>query len=102
MFVLRAMSPQFERCAASNNHDNYKSVLQQHAQRQLGATPRYESLDEQGPDHSKCFEVCVVIDGHRFPSAWGPTKKQAEQKAACRALEDLGAADVEEDDASSA
>jgi ribonuclease-3 len=24
-----------------------------------GATPMYELLDEKGPDHSKCFEVCA-------------------------------------------
>ena len=36
--------------------------------------------------HSKCFEVCVVVGEQRFPRAWGPTKKQAEQEAAKRAL----------------
>ncbi|MDO8629288.1 MAG: putative dsRNA-binding protein, partial [Phycisphaerales bacterium] len=71
------------------NHENYKSALQQYAQRQLSATPIYEALDEQGPDHSKCFEVCVVLGGERFPSAWGPSKKEAEQEAAKRALEAL-------------
>ena len=47
-------------------------------------------LDEKGPDHSKCFEVCVCVDGRRFTSAWGPNKKMAEQKAALLALEELG------------
>ena len=56
----------------------------------MGATPVYELLDEKGPDHSKCFEVSVVIDGKRFTSAWGPNKKTAEQKAALYALEELG------------
>ena len=70
-----------------------KAVLQQHAQKELGATPVYELLDEKGPDHSKCFEVCVVVDGRRFPSAWGPNKKMAEQKAALLALEELGVFD---------
>jgi dsRNA-specific ribonuclease len=56
----------------------------------MSATPIYELLDEKGPDHSKCFEVCVTIDGRRFTSAWGPNKKMAEQKAALLALEDLG------------
>ena len=65
-------------------------MLQQHAQKILGATPIYELLDEKGPDHSKCFEVCVTVDGRRFTSAWGPNKKMAEQKAALLALEDLG------------
>jgi ribonuclease-3 len=86
-FVLEAISPHIDRFADSDNHDNHKSSLQQLAQRWLSATPHYETLDEQGPDHSKCFEICVVLCGERFPSAWGPSKKEAEQKAAERALD---------------
>jgi ribonuclease-3 len=85
-FILRNVSHHIERCAASEDQENYKSALQQYAQRWLSATPHYEALDEQGPDHSKCFEICVVIAGHRYPSAWGPSKKEAEQEAARRAL----------------
>jgi len=39
--------------------------------------------------------VCVVIGSERFPSAWGPNKKDAEQKAAYRALEMLQASDYQ-------
>ena len=76
--------------APTAHQQNYKAVLQQHAQGVMAATPIYELLDEKGPDHSKCFEVCVAIDGRRFTPAWGPNKKMAEQKAALLALEDLG------------
>ncbi len=51
--------------------------------------PAYRLLDEKGPDHSKCFEVCVEINGRRFTSAWAPNKKQAEQQAALNALHEL-------------
>lgn len=95
-FVLQAMSDTIDACAESDTHENYKSVLQQHSQRYLSASPHYEALDEQGPDHSKCFQVCVVVSGERFPSAWGSTKKQAEQSAARRALETLGALEPEQ------
>lgn len=88
-FVLDVMSPHIDHCCASDSEDNYKSLLQHSAQQSLSATPRYETLDEQGPDHSKCFEVCVVIGNERFPSAWGPSKKEAEQKAALLALKTL-------------
>ena len=92
-FILGAVRGYIDECAASETHDNFKSVLQQHAQRCLSATPYYETLDEKGPDHAKCFEVCVVIGGKRFPGAWGPSKKEAEQEAARRALGDLGLLD---------
>ncbi len=85
-FILRTVSPHLEECIDSQHLNNYKSALQQYAQRWLSATPHYEPLDEQGPDHSKCFEVSVVLGGERFPSAWGPSKKEAEQEAAKRAL----------------
>jgi ribonuclease III len=89
-YVLRTMTPKIEAIASNTHQQNYKAVLQQHAQQSLGATPIYELLDEKGPDHSKCFEVCVCVDGRRFHSAWGPNKKMAEQKAALLALEELG------------
>ncbi len=88
-FILRTVSAHIDVWSTTENRDNYKSALQQYAQRWLSATPRYEALDEQGPDHSKCFEVCVVIGNEPFPSAWGPSKKEAEQEAARRAFEIL-------------
>ena len=88
-FILETMGSHIDKAANSHHHHNYKSQLQQYAQRHMNATPAYEILDEQGPDHSKCFEVAVSIRGRRFPSAWGPSKKHAEQLAALRALENL-------------
>lgn len=90
-FILHTIAHHIDRCVTAENQENHKSSLQQHVQRWLSVAPRYESLDEQGPDHSKCFEVCVVINGERFPSAWGTSKKEAEQEAARRALEILTA-----------
>ena len=92
-YVLRTMSAKIDAIASNTHQQNYKAVLQQFAQKSLGATPIYQLLDEKGPDHSKCFEVCVSIDGRRFPSAWGPNKKMAEQKAALLALQELGVFD---------
>jgi ribonuclease III len=89
-FILNQMGEVIAIAAASEHQRNFKSQLQQHAQKHLGSTPLYEMLDEQGPDHSKCFEICVAIAGRRFSSAWGPSKKEAEQKAALSALRELG------------
>jgi len=97
-YVLRTMTPKIILISANTHQENYKAVLQQHAQKILGGTPIYELLDEKGPDHSKCFEVSVLVDGRRFTSAWGPNKKMAEQKAALLALEELGVLAAEEVD----
>lgn len=94
-FILQQFGPHIERAASSEHQRNYKSQLQQYAQQCMLATPFYEVLDEKGPDHSKCFEVCVVINGRRFAGAWGPSKKDAEQKAAKMALEELNVLEAE-------
>ncbi len=96
-FILRCMIPHIEAAAASDHQQNFKSQLQQYAQRELPATPTYEMLDEKGPDHSKCFEVAVCVAGRRFGGAWGPSKKEAEQKAAYNALVELALIPDEEE-----
>ncbi|MCP4375098.1 MAG: ribonuclease III [bacterium] len=96
-FILHHVRPHIDEALANEHQQNYKSVLQQYAQRQMGLTPEYQLLDEKGPDHSKCFEVAVTVDGRHFPSAWGMTKKQAEQGAAQLALTELGILDEDED-----
>ncbi|KPK76308.1 MAG: hypothetical protein AMJ79_07110 [Phycisphaerae bacterium SM23_30] len=88
-FVLRLIGPLLDQADAQQHQGNFKSMLQQYAQRTMAVTPTYELLDEKGPDHSKCFEVGVVIGSRRFPTGWGPSKKDAEQLAAFRALKEL-------------
>jgi ribonuclease-3 len=51
--------------------------------------PRYEVVSEAGPDHEKVFKVVVVAGGTKLGEGTGSTKKEAEQKAASRALEFL-------------
>lgn len=88
-FILKLFDPIIENVNSKQHHENFKSLLQQHCQRLFSATPEYLLLDEKGPDHNKCFEVGVVIDHRHFPSAWGVTKKDAEQKAARMTLVEL-------------
>lgn len=90
-FIQETASEHITQAAESEHQRNFKSQLQQYAQKSLNATPMYEMLDEKGPDHSKCFEVGVVIRGRRYSSAWGPSKKEAEQKAAYLTLRELDA-----------
>ncbi|MFN3167827.1 MAG: ribonuclease III [Phycisphaeraceae bacterium] len=93
-FVVRMMKPYIHEAADSAHQQNFKSVLQQIAQRHLPTNPCYVLLDEKGPDHAKAFEVCVQIDGRNFGSAWANSKKQAEQQAALNALCELGIAEA--------
>jgi ribonuclease-3 len=85
-FILKYVGPEIEHVAEGAHGGNYKSFLQQVAQREFGATPQYHMLDEKGPDHSKCFKIAAVIGRHSYAAAWGRNKKEAEQKAAMNAL----------------
>ncbi|HUS46805.1 MAG TPA: ribonuclease III [Phycisphaerae bacterium] len=89
-FILRHARPHIDEALTDEHQRNYKSALQQHAQRLYNTMPQYLVLDEKGPDHNKAFEVAVVINGRSFSSAWGKSKKEAEQEAARKALMELG------------
>ena len=78
----------------SQGANNYKSSLQQRAQRELGSTPVYRLKRETGPDHRKTFLICAVIADREFVAAWGNNKKDAEQRAAANALAELNDEDV--------
>ena len=84
------LDPHIESAFESEHQQNYKSLLQQHAQRAFGESPAYRVLDEKGPDHAKAFKIAVELGGRRFGAVWGATKKSSEQDAARAALEALG------------
>jgi ribonuclease-3 len=88
-FINTYIGPEVELAAAGELGGNYKSLLQQLAQREYGSTPTYHLLDEKGPDHSKCFKMVAQVAGKRYQAAWGRNKKEAEQRAACNALSEL-------------
>lgn len=85
-FVRDFIEPEIDKVAAEAVSLNAKSRLQTWAQREFGDTPRYVVLDEQGPDHDRCFKVSAEIAGRYYPPVWGRTKKQAELMAATSAL----------------
>ena len=88
-FVVRVFNDEIHQAAAGDVGENYKSQLQQHAQKELGTTPTYTVVDEQGPDHLKSFQIAATIEGRTFAAAWGKNKKEAEQSAAFNALQEL-------------
>ncbi|MFM2095015.1 MAG: Ribonuclease 3 [Planctomycetota bacterium] len=85
-FIKKYVGPEILLAVSGQSGDNYKSLLQQLAQKQHGTAPGYELLDEKGPDHSKSFKVRARLANQDFPPAWGRNKKEAEQRAACNAL----------------
>ncbi len=64
---------------------DFKTRLQERVAR-AKKTLRYQVIAERGPDHAKTFEVAVVIGDDEVARAEGRTKKEAEQRAAQKAL----------------
>lgn len=64
-----------------------KSRLQEIAQSVDNATPHYKVLSEEGPDHEKIFTVGVFVDINLRGKGTGPSKQNAQQKAAEEALD---------------
>ena len=50
----------------SQGAGNFKSTLQQYAQRELASTPVYRLVRESGPDHRKSFLIAAVIADRQF------------------------------------
>lgn len=70
---------------------DYKTQLQELVQRQSDRHISYELVGEEGPDHNKLFTFAVSINGGEAGRGSGRTKKEAEQMAAKKALDMLGA-----------
>lgn len=68
---------------------DYKTALQELVQQKGEVRISYEQTGESGPDHNKVFSFSVSVDGSVVGEGSGRTKKEAEQMAACRALEKL-------------
>lgn len=88
-FIMHFIEPEIEKVAAEAVASNAKSQLQTLAQKEFGDTPRYVVLDEQGPDHDKCFKIAAEIGGHRYTPVWGRNKKEAELRAAQNAMAEI-------------
>ena len=88
-FIIRTLADELSQAVKGHSVGNYKSALQQLAQKDHGSAPCYRLVQEQGPDHSKTFKILAEVNGRQFTPAWGRNKKDAEQRAAGNALAEL-------------
>lgn len=88
-FILRNLYHQILAVCNNRGRKNYKSVLQQVAQKEYAVTPTYDVMSERGPDHSKRFEVVAMLGDRPLERGWGHSKKEAEQAAARESLRTL-------------
>lgn len=66
-----------------------KSALQEVMQENHKTSPRYEVLEESGPDHNKVYTVGVFMLDNLLAKGEGKSKQEAEKKAAQNAISHL-------------
>ena len=86
--VLKWMQPALSSVSTLGAALDGKTSLQEIAATLNLSAPEYE-ITESGPDHDKSFVAIAIVDGEKFPSGEGKSKREAEQSAAKLAHEVL-------------
>jgi ribonuclease-3 len=86
VFITENILSTFETILASGSWMDPKSRLQEVVQGQVGATPSYRVMSEEGPDHEKTFTVGVYVEDKLVGTGNGPSKQAAQVAAAATAL----------------
>ncbi|WP_186577501.1 ribonuclease III [Aquibacillus kalidii] len=87
-FLEQHVYPKINVGAFSHAMD-YKSQLQEVVQRDKNNMVDYHIAEEKGPAHNREFVAHVLINGTIVGIGSGRTKKEAEQRAAKKALDDI-------------
>ena len=85
--VERYFAPDIEE--TNLGQQDYKTRLQEISQMLFHEPPVYKLVAESGPDHEKRFVTEIFVGGKLLGRGEGRSKKQAEQEAARRALDQL-------------
>ena len=88
-FVEPLLEPVAEQIVANNRDMDAKSRLQELVQAQGLPAPLYRTIAASGPEHSKTFEIEVLVNGQVYGKGQGSSKQSAAQMAADAALQVL-------------
>jgi ribonuclease III len=88
-FIEKFLLVHLENILKKGEHIDAKSRLQELAQDRVMATPNYQLIHDEGPDHDKIFTMGAYIGDRIVGKGTGGSKQAAEQKAAEDALKRL-------------
>jgi ribonuclease-3 len=86
--VVRLLGDRLNAVSSTPPYADFKTMLQELSARRYDTAPVYV-LREEGPDHAKRFYATVLVGGDALGEGEGSSKKQAEQRAAHRAVRGL-------------
>ncbi len=87
--TIKLMEESYETIDLNSLSKDFKTTLQELTQAEFGETPTYKLIRAFGPDHKKEFEIGIELQHKMVSKAIGRSKKEAQQKAAEIALEQL-------------
>ncbi len=87
LFIYGGMQNVIDDCIKGSIFLDYKTLLQETAQKNNDCRIIYEVVEEKGPDHNKAFVTRVIINDTVMGIGEGKSKKESEQNSAKVALE---------------
>ncbi|MDX9873021.1 MAG: ribonuclease III [Clostridia bacterium] len=88
-FVLDILQNKIS-ASANGMYNDFKTHLQEFVQKKPDNRVTYRIIKEEGPDHAKVFYAAVFLNEREVAQGKGSTKKEAEQRAAKKALKEFG------------
>ena len=88
-FIIDNLRDEVETVSRAGYICDFKSALQEYAQKNKWDLPFYRVVKEAGPRHRRVFWMEVKVKGKRYGVGRGANKKEAEQRAATMALKRL-------------
>lgn len=88
-FVSEVLIPKANHYVEKRAFKDPKSLLQELVQSHRQGSPFYKVVNEAGPAHAKMFKVGVYIDDIFVGEGKGKSKREAEESAAEKALENI-------------
>ena len=73
--------------------ENPKGALQEYTQEHRQSKPEYQVIKVEGPEHEPVIAVRVLLDGDELARASAGNRREAERKAASKALRSLAERD---------
>ena len=92
-FVLLLIEPMAETILTQMQTIDPKSRLQEYTQSRGWGIPKYLTVQAEGPDHAKIFEIEVYVNGEVLGKGSGQSKHVAQLAAAQLALENIAMQD---------
>ncbi len=86
-FIHQHIISRIDNIISNDNWRDPKTYLQEFTQKLEGATPRYHTIKQEGPDHDRTFTVALYVDKKIRGTGVGHSKQDAQVAAAREAIE---------------